>query len=65
MAFTNLAEAELFVNGQSQGKAKADSLCVVRWENVQLKPGENTIEVKGKNGKNRLEDSYRCTLQAK
>lgn len=65
MAFTNLPEAELIVNGQSQGKAKADSLNVVRWENVRLRPGENVIEVRARDGKTRLSDTCRCTLQVR
>lgn len=63
LAFTNLPEAELFVNGVSCGKAKADQLCVVTWENVELSPGDNEIKVVSGRGKSALTDSYTCTLQ--
>ncbi|PQA53455.1 glycoside hydrolase family 2 protein [Siphonobacter curvatus] len=44
--FTTLKEAELWVNGVSQGRQKADDLHRMRWPGVQLKPGKNTILVK-------------------
>ena len=62
-AFTNFPEAELFVNGRSCGKAGADSLRVVTWENVELSPGRNEIKVVAGGRKNTVEDSYECYLQ--
>ena len=38
-------EAELFVNGVSCGKQKADTYSTVVWKGVKLKAGENTIRV--------------------
>ena len=62
-AFTNFPEAELFVNGRSCGKAGADSLRVVTWENVELSPGRNEIKVVAGGRKNTVEDSFECYLQ--
>ena len=59
-AFTNQPDAELFVNGQSRGKAQADSLCTVVWEGVALRPGANEIRILSGKGKNRLADGYTC-----
>lgn len=44
--FDNCGEAELFVNGKSYGKRIPDNVCVATWKNVELKPGENKIEVR-------------------
>lgn len=45
-AFTNRSEAELFVNGLSMG-AKNPEMGVVVWKDVDLKPGNNVIEIRG------------------
>lgn len=45
MAFTNTGGAELFINGKSYGKKKADELNMVKWENISLEKGDNKIEV--------------------
>ena len=45
MAFTTAPEAELFVNGVSCGKQKADTYSTVVWKNVKLTSGENIIRV--------------------
>ena len=45
MAFTTAPEAELFVNGISCGKQKADTYSTVVWKNVKLTSGENIIRV--------------------
>lgn len=63
MAFTNQAEAELFVNGVSCGRAQADSLATVRWTGVRLRPGENEVRVVSGRGTHRLTDGYTCTLE--
>lgn len=63
MAFTNQAEAELFVNGVSCGRAQADSLATVRWTGVRLRPGENEVRVVSGRGAHRLTDGYTCTLE--
>lgn len=63
MVFTNYPEAELFVNGKSCGKAKADALATVIWNDVQLQKGENKIEVVAGTGKNRCTDSFTCIYE--
>ena len=63
MAFTNQSNAELFVNGISQGKAKADAYSIVKWNNVKLKDGENEIKVVSKKGKQILTDSFQCVVK--
>ena len=45
MAFTNLPEVELFVNGKSMGKQKTDRYAIVKWEQIELPLGKNTILV--------------------
>ena len=61
-AFTNLAGAELFVNGKSYGKAIPDSYAILEWKNVELEPGENEIKVVSTNKKLPLNDSFHCRL---
>ena len=63
LVFTNQPEAELFVNGRSCGRQKADELSTISWQNVELQPGENEIKVVSVGKKNTLSDSFRCTLQ--
>ena len=63
MVFTNQPEAELFVNGKSYGKVKADEYCIVKWENVILDKGNNDIEVKTVRGKLKLSDDFICKIQ--
>jgi beta-galactosidase len=53
--FTTEKEAELFINGKSIGKKSADDYAIIRWENVILQSGENTIEVVT-TGKTKLKD---------
>ena len=59
-AFTNLPEAELFVNGKSCGIRKADGLCVVEWGGIRLHPGENHVRVTGTKKQKHIEDQYTC-----
>lgn len=61
-AFTNQSEAELFVNGKSYGKVKADQYAILEWKNVELQPGENDIKVISTNKKLPLSDGFRCGL---
>lgn len=63
VAFTNQPETELFVNGQSYGKAKPDEYAMLEWQNVALQEGENEIQVVSKNKKLTLSDSFRCRLE--
>lgn len=55
--FTNAAEAELFVNGQSYGKKKPDNYAIIKWDDVKLKKGANNIEVRAADKKVLLTDS--------
>ncbi|SDZ80373.1 beta-galactosidase [Porphyromonadaceae bacterium KH3R12] len=55
--FTNLPEAELWVNGRSIGKRKADAYATIAWEDVVLEKGQNKVEVKTGSGKNSFTDS--------
>jgi beta-galactosidase len=51
--YSNAREAELFVNGASQGSVKNNGDAVFLWPKVQLAPGENKISVRAKiSGKN-------------
>lgn len=56
MVFTNQPQAELFVNGISIGKQQPDAYGVVCWKNVQLQPGNNSVEVRAGQRKNLLHD---------
>lgn len=62
MAFTNQPEAELFVNGKSYGKVKADECCIVKWINVVLNNGVNDIKVEVSNRKLKLSDRFICNV---
>jgi beta-galactosidase len=56
--FTNIADTELFVNGQSQGKASRD-MNTCRWKDIRLQKGANQIKVVGTINKQTYTDS--CT----
>ncbi len=56
-AYTTLGETTLYVNGKKIGAVKTDDLHRAVWYNVKLRPGENLIEIKGKNGREMLTDS--------
>lgn len=60
--FTNLPQAELWVNGRSCGTAQPDRYATIVWRGVQLVPGENEIRVTAPTGKRKevLTDSFRC-----
>lgn len=60
MAFTTAPEAELFVNGISQGKQKTDAYATVTWKGVKLQEGENTVSVVT-TGKKSLKDEVTVT----
>ena len=62
IAFTNQSEAELFVNGKSCGKAIADEYSILKWENIELQPGENEVKVISTNKKLPLSDNFHCRL---
>jgi beta-galactosidase len=56
-AYSNAPEVELWVNGKSVGTAKPDSVKIVRWPNVALRPGANRIEAIAHAGNKTLKDS--------
>lgn len=55
--FTNLEEAELWVNERSLGTKKASDYATIIWENVTLQKGENTVEVRNGVKKQPITDS--------
>ncbi|HEX4342341.1 MAG TPA: glycoside hydrolase family 2 TIM barrel-domain containing protein [Verrucomicrobiae bacterium] len=61
--YSNARRAELFVNGKSQGKTRNDGNAVFVWKNIQLKPGENTIEARASRNGEALTDQ--CVWQLK
>jgi hypothetical protein len=46
-AYSNLDSVQLFVNGQLVGARSGNDVNVFTWEDVQLAPGDNTIEITG------------------
>lgn len=48
MVFTNLNEAELFINGKSMGTRQADNYSTIVWENINFEERCNQIVVEGK-----------------
>lgn len=55
--YSNLKEATLYINGKKVGTAKKDNLNRIIWDDIQLSAGKNEITVKGKSGKQSLEDT--------
>lgn len=49
MAFSNVGDATLTVNGVRYGKATPDDVNVILWQDVSLSPGENEIMVSARN----------------
>ncbi len=62
IAFSNLSEAELFINGESMGKQSPDAYSILKWENVRLQPGDNEIKVVSTQKKYPLSDAFQCWL---
>ena len=61
-AYTNLEQVEFFLNGKSVGKANArngKALSPI----VQLRPGENSIEVKGRSKGKKMNDTVTWIYQ--
>lgn len=60
--YTNLDAATLYVNSKKINKMKRDRYNRIVWRDIILQPGENTIKVEGKNGKETLEQTCIWTL---
>ncbi len=45
MVFTNAPEAELWINGESQGKVQTDSYRIAVWKHISLQKGKNIVRV--------------------
>lgn len=55
--YSNFSEVELIVNGVSIGQKKSEGYSIFNWDNIQLKQGENAIEVRAGKRKNKQKDS--------
>lgn len=60
--YSNCTEAELFINEKAYGKALGN-YGIIEWENVTLNPGENKIEVFGKDKNKEYFDQCVWVLQ--
>lgn len=60
--FSNLPEVELMVNGVSLGKRKSDGYGTFTFDDVQLRPGDNTIAARAAAGKRSAADTVTWTL---
>ncbi len=60
--YSNLEQVELIVNNITLGKKKG-SYATFNWENIPLKKGNNTIEVKSVKGKNTFTDQCFWVLE--
>lgn len=61
--YSNAPEVTLLVNGAKIGTKAVDDLKIVRWDEVRLKPGSNTIEVEAAVNGRKLTDS--CVWELK
>lgn len=61
--FTNLPEVELWVNGKSMGKRKADDYATITWDNISLQKGQNIIMAEGKHGREVVSDSTSISIK--
>ena len=61
--YSNAAEAELLVNGASQGTRQNDGNAVYTWQNVHLAPGDNHIEARARRDGRNLTDTCVWTLK--
>ena len=61
--YSNAGEAELLVNGSSQGARKNDGNAVFIWKDVHLVPGDNHIEARATRNGQALTDTCAWTLK--
>lgn len=61
--YSNATQAELLVNGASQGVQTNDGNGVVLWKGVTLAPGQNKVESKAQRNGESLTDSCAWTLR--
>lgn len=54
--YTNMPEAELFINGKTAGKRKKDALNRIVWDNLSFTSGKNVIRVVATYKKQLLDD---------
>lgn len=50
VAFSTAPSVKLYINGKLAGTARTDAYATVRWEDVRLSPGENTVTVRSAAG---------------
>lgn len=60
--YTNLAKVTLYINGKKIGQMKPDQIHRALFNDVMLQPGQNTIRVEGKVGKQLLSDECVWTV---
>lgn len=60
--YTTLEKVQLIVNGTAVAEGAPDECHIISWQNILLREGENTIEVKGRSGKQALVDTCEWTL---
>lgn len=60
--YSNAKQVELVLNGVSLGTRPTNPYCVCVWKDVQLKPGENHVEVRAKRKGQDLSDQCAWTL---
>jgi beta-galactosidase len=62
--YSNCAEVELIVNGQSLGKMQPDEVKIARWPEATLQPDQNHIEAVASGPTGKLSDSCDWVLEA-
>jgi beta-galactosidase len=62
--YSNATDAELLVNGASQGTRSNDGNAVFTWPDIHLKPGDNRIEARATRNGQPLTDSCVWTLKS-
>jgi beta-galactosidase len=61
--YSNVAKAELFLNGKSQGTRDNDGNAVFIWKDIKLSPGKNQVEARAEKGGTPVSDSCVWTLK--